>query len=101
MNFFKKRSMPVDSIIVKPFGINKNTHKIVRCASDKSLTHRSIMFSSLAEGKSTISNPLLGADCLSTVDCFKKMGVGIDVKDSEIHVDSPGIDKLISPLKLI
>ena len=55
------------------------------------------MFSSLAEGKSIISNPLLGADCLSTVECFKKMGVGISVKDSEIHVDSPGIDKLISP----
>ena len=38
------------------------------------------MFSSLAKGKSIIQKPLLGADCLSTVDCFKKMGVDIKLK---------------------
>ena len=53
------------------------------------------MFSSLAEGESLILNPLLGADCLSTVECFQKMGVTIEVLDSKIKVTSPGIDKLL------
>ena len=41
---------------------------------DKSISHRAVMFGSLAKGTTHISNFLLGADCLSTIDCFRKMG---------------------------
>ncbi|SME96830.1 3-phosphoshikimate 1-carboxyvinyltransferase [Pseudobacteriovorax antillogorgiicola] len=60
------------------------------CGRDKSLTHRAIMFSSLASGKSTIYSPLLGADCRSTMDCFRALGVSFSIEDDKILVSSPG-----------
>ena len=42
---------------------------------DKSISHRAIMFGSLSEGTTTIHGFLKGADCLSTIDCFRKMGI--------------------------
>ncbi len=45
---------------------------------DKSISHRSIMFGALADGTTEITGFLESADCLSTIDCFKKMGVLID-----------------------
>ena len=67
------------------------------CGRDKSLTHRAIMFSALAEGQSTIKNPLLGADCVSTMDCFKALGVSFQVRDNEIIVNSPSWQGFKSP----
>lgn len=48
---------------------------------DKSISHRAIMFGSLSEGTTTIHGFLKGADCLSTIDCFRKMGISIEEKD--------------------
>ena len=45
---------------------------------DKSISHRAVMFGSLAEGTTRISNFLEGADCLSTISCFRKMGINIE-----------------------
>lgn len=45
---------------------------------DKSISHRSIMFGALAEGTTEITGFLESADCLSTIDCFKKLGIIID-----------------------
>lgn len=45
---------------------------------DKSISHRSIMFGALAHGATEITGFLESADCLSTIDCFKKMGIIID-----------------------
>lgn len=45
---------------------------------DKSISHRSIMFGALAEGTTEVTGFLNSADCLSTIDCFKKLGVYID-----------------------
>ncbi len=45
---------------------------------DKSLTHRAILFSSLADGDSTIENPLMAADCLSTARCVEELGIKIE-----------------------
>lgn len=44
---------------------------------DKSISHRSIMLGSLAKGTTEVTGFLQGADCLSTIDCFRKMGVEI------------------------
>ena len=46
---------------------------------DKSISHRAIMFSSISKGNNKISNFLMGQDCLSTISCFRKMGVDIDI----------------------
>ena len=45
---------------------------------DKSVSHRSVMFGSIARGTTEITGFLQGADCLSTIGCFSAMGVGIE-----------------------
>ena len=44
---------------------------------DKSISHRAIMLGSIAEGTTRINGFLSGVDCLSTISCFRKMGVEI------------------------
>ena len=53
---------------------------------DKSISHRSIMLGSIAKGKTEITHFLNGADCLATIDCFRKLGVAIEERDSSITV---------------
>ena len=50
----------------------------VHIPGDKSISHRSVMFGSIAKGTTQISHFLQGADCLSTISCFQKMGVAIE-----------------------
>ena len=50
----------------------------VTVPGDKSISHRAVMFGSIARGNTEITGFLPGADCLSTVDCFRKLGVKID-----------------------
>ncbi len=45
---------------------------------DKSISHRSIMFGALAKGTTEVTGFLESADCLSTIDCFRKLGVQIE-----------------------
>lgn len=66
------------------------------CGRDKSLTHRAIMFASLAEGESRIRQPLLGADCLSTIACFEALGVKFEVQE-DIKVRSRGYRAFTTP----
>ena len=56
----------------------------VTIPGDKSISHRSIMLGSIALGTTEITHFLKGADCLSTIDCFRKMGVEIERKPSSI-----------------
>ena len=44
----------------------------VTVPGDKSISHRAVMFGALAEGTTEVFNFLQGADCLSTIDCFRK-----------------------------
>lgn len=66
----------------------------LRVASDKSLTHRAIMFASLAQGRSRIRNPLRGADNMATLRAFEAMGVRADSSANELLIDSPGAEQL-------
>ena len=61
-------------------------------ASDKSITHRAIIFSSLAKGTTNIYHPLLGADCLSTLAIFENFGIRSQIKDDCLTITSPGLD---------
>ncbi|MCD7882243.1 MAG: 3-phosphoshikimate 1-carboxyvinyltransferase [Lachnospiraceae bacterium] len=49
---------------------------------DKSISHRSVMFGALAEGTTEVTNFLTGADCLSTISCFRQMGIEIECTPS-------------------
>ncbi|MCH5260843.1 MAG: 3-phosphoshikimate 1-carboxyvinyltransferase [Lachnospiraceae bacterium] len=64
---------------------------------DKSISHRAVMFGSLAEGTTEISNFLQGADCLSTIDCFRKMGIEIENTPDRILIHGKGLHGLSVP----
>ena len=59
---------------------------IITVPGDKSISHRAVMFGSIAEGVTEVTNFLRGADCLSTIDCFRKLGIYIEEKDSIIRI---------------
>ena len=64
---------------------------------DKSISHRSVMFGALAKGDTEISNFLRGADCLSTISCFRSMGVDIVEKGDDVLVHGKGLRGLRRP----
>lgn len=70
--------------------------------ADKSVSHRAIMFASLAKGRSIISNFSSGADCWSTLNAFRALGVEINEIDSKtIEVVSSGtLKKIFTPLDM-
>lgn len=72
---------------------------------DKSISHRSIMFSALADGTSEITGFLKSEDCLATISCFRQMGVTIDetinslINVPTITVHGKGLNALKAPRK--
>ncbi len=53
---------------------------------DKSITHRAIMLNSGADGEATITNALMGEDCVSTCRCMRALGAKIDVEGTTLRV---------------
>lgn len=73
----------------------------IRVPGDKSISHRSVMFGAIAEGTTTVEGFLLGEDCLSTIDCFKKLGVEIEVDGTNVRVESKGMDNWEEPKEVL
>ncbi|MCA0970354.1 3-phosphoshikimate 1-carboxyvinyltransferase [Halobacillus litoralis] len=73
----------------------------VRVPGDKSISHRAVIFSSLAEGTSTITNFLTGEDCFRTVEAFRQMGVNIEEEGSTLKIHGQGVQKLTAPTQPI
>ena len=73
----------------------KNSLKgTITIPSDKSISHRAVMFSSIAEGECTVGNFSSGADCHSTLNFFKDLGVDIQFIDEKtLKIKSTGILK--------
>ena len=64
---------------------------------DKSISHRSVMFGALADGLTEIHGFLQGADCLSTISCFSKMGISIENQGETVLVHGRGLHGLTAP----
>ena len=64
---------------------------------DKSISHRAVMLGSIAQGTTEITNFLTGADCLSTIRCFRQMGVSIEKRPDCILVHGRGLRGLTAP----
>ena len=64
---------------------------------DKSISHRAVMFGSLAKVTTHIRNYLSGADCLSTIECLRKMGVLIEQNGTNVTVHGNGLHCLKAP----
>jgi len=74
---------------------------IVTVPGDKSISHRAVMFGAIAKGKTTVTGFLPGEDCLSTIDCFRKLGVDIFVDGTNVEINSPGMDGWQEPKEVL
>ncbi|KON87240.1 3-phosphoshikimate 1-carboxyvinyltransferase [Sporosarcina globispora] len=68
---------------------------------DKSISHRSVMFGSIAQGKTAVTNFLPGEDCLSTIACFRKLGVSIEQEGNRVTVAGKGLEGLQEPADIL
>lgn len=69
---------------------------------DKSISHRAIMFASLAEGKSRVRGLLRGEDCFSTLKAFQQLGIEIEEKaDDELVIHGRDLNGLSEPEDVI
>lgn len=73
----------------------------LKVPGDKSISHRAVMFASLADGTTEVTNFLKGADCLSTISCFQKMGISIEEKLDRLYVHGKGLHGLAEPREIL
>ncbi len=73
----------------------------IQVPGDKSISHRAVMFGSLAQGTTEITGFLRGADCLSTISCFRRLGIEIEEKEKEILVHGKGLHGLCAPKEIL
>jgi len=70
----------------------------IRVAADKSISHRAVIFASIADGVTRLRNLSRGADVRATVEAFRAMGVGIDdAADAEVKIRGVGLRGLRQP----
>ena len=64
---------------------------------DKSISHRCVMFGSIAEGTTEVHHFLTGADCLATIRCFRALGIDIEENGSSVTIHGKGLRGLTAP----
>ena len=79
---------------IKPI---KQIKGVLNIPGDKSISHRAIIFGSLAEGITEIEGFLMGNDCLSTIECFRQMGIPIYINNNIIKIHGNGLYGLSAP----
>lgn len=63
----------------------------IKVPGDKSISHRSIMLGAIAKGETKVSNILFSEDTLRTIECFKAMGVNVEVDEGDNRVIIQGV----------
>ncbi|WP_042457832.1 3-phosphoshikimate 1-carboxyvinyltransferase [Neobacillus dielmonensis] len=84
--------------------LKSNKHKLtgeIIIPGDKSISHRSVMFGSIAHGETIVSNFLPGDDCLSTISCFRKLGVTIEEENHRLRIIGNGFEGLSEPNEIL
>ena len=76
---------------VELYGAGKVLKGVLRVPGDKSISHRAIMFSALAEGSTVMEGFLPSADCLSTMAVFQSLGVSIEREGERLRVFGKGL----------
>jgi 3-phosphoshikimate 1-carboxyvinyltransferase len=79
----------------------KGLKGMIDIPGDKSISHRSVMFGSIAQGVTRVTNFLPGDDCLSTISCFRKLGVVIEENENELIIYGNGFDGLKEPDEIL
>ena len=86
-------------MILQPFqGAVRGT---IRVPGDKSISHRSILFGAMAKGKTTVEGFLLSEDCHRTIECVQKVGVQVDIDQTNVTIHSEGIDSWKEPKEIL
>ena len=83
------------------FTRKKNLKGELTVPGDKSISHRAVMLGALAKGTTKITDFLQGADCLSTMECFRRMGIQIQNTSGEVLVHGQGLHGLAAPSDLL
>jgi len=73
----------------------------LRVPGDKSISHRAVMFGAISKGITNIKGFLTGADCISTISIFKKMGIDIEIKKTDVTVKGKGLYGLSNPGEIL
>lgn len=85
---------------MKETTIKKRTHGLkdeITIPGDKSISHRSVMFGAIANGTTEVTGFLKGADCLSTINCFRNLGIEIAENADKILIHGKGLHGLSAP----
>ncbi len=78
-----------------------NVSGVVELPGDKSISHRYAILAALAEGRSEIFNYATAADCRSTIECLRKLGVEIEVTRERVRITGSGLDGLKPPKRAL
>lgn len=81
-------------MLIKPSNCIKGT---INVPGDKSISHRAVMFGAISEGRTQIKGYLKSDDLMSTISCFKTMGVTIYDKENTLCVEGKGLFGLEKP----
>ena len=73
----------------------------LRVPGDKSISHRAVMFGAISNGITNIKGFLTGADCISTISIFKKMGIDIEIQNTAVTVKGKGLYGLSKPGEIL
>jgi 3-phosphoshikimate 1-carboxyvinyltransferase len=74
---------------------------VVELPGDKSISHRYAILAVLAEGTSEIRNYSPAADCASTLECVRRLGIAVDAKGEHVRIAGKGLDGLKASRKAI
>ena len=74
---------------------------VVELPGDKSISHRYAILAALAEGRSEIFNYATAADCRSTLECLRKLGIAIDATRERVRITGSGLDGLKAPKRAL
>jgi 3-phosphoshikimate 1-carboxyvinyltransferase len=84
--------------IISPGG---NVTGVVELPGDKSISHRYAIIAAFAEGSSEILNYATAADCKSTLECLRRLGIEIDATRERVRIGGVGLDGLKAPKRAL
>ncbi len=73
----------------------------INIPGDKSISHRGVMFGSISDGITELTGFLDGADCRSTIGCFRAMGIDISQKNDHVIIHGKGLHGLTAPTEML
>lgn len=83
---------------IKPI---KSINATITVPGDKSISHRAVMFGAIAKGDTEITGFLTGDDCMSTISCFKRLGIDIEVDGEKVIIHGKGLYGLSQPTEIL